>query len=129
MKAKLISTEGPYLEAVVEIDGCHYCVMDELTLDARTMPSSDEIFELEFSNILDDEESWDSIFQGNPEKKKCIEQIEGWKYKEFGEIISINPVCVDCGLFVEEDVVFTNDLKVIGEYIAFTINRLGGYAS
>lgn len=128
MIAKLISTKGTYLEASIEIDGCEYCVMDELTLDVETMPKVGETFEFEFSNMLDEEESWDSIFQGNPEKKKCLEQIQGWKYRAFGEVISINPVKIDCGVLIEEDVLHTHDPKVVGEYVAFTISRLGGYA-
>ena len=127
MKTKLLSTEGTNLEALIEIEGAEYCVMDELTLDIETMPKDGESFEFEFSNILDEEESWDSIFQGNPEKKKCLEQIKGWKYRAYGEIISINPVKVDCGVFVEEDVVHTHDPKIVGEFVAFTIRRLGGY--
>ena len=127
MKTKLLSTEGTYLEALIEIEGAEYCVMDELTIDIETMPKDGESFEFEFSNILDEEESWDSIFQGNPEKKKCLEQIKGWKYRAYGEITSINPVKVDCGVFVEEDVVHTHDPKVVGEFVAFTIRRLGGY--
>ena len=128
MKAKFISTEGTYLEAIIEIDGNRYCVMDELTLDADSMPKIGEQFNFEFSNMLDEDESWDSIFRSNPDKKKCIKQIDGWKYKAYGEIISINPVAVDCGVHVEEDVIHTNDSKVIGVYVAFTISRLGGYA-
>jgi hypothetical protein len=84
MKAKLISTEGQYLEAVIEIEGCEYCVMDELTLDVESMPKVEEAFEFEFSSMHDEDESWESIFQGNPEKKKCLEQIKGWKYRTFG---------------------------------------------
>ena len=128
MKAVLVSTEGPYLEAVLEIDGQHYCVMDELTLDVDTMPKVGECFEIEFSNLLDEDESWESIFRSNSERKKGIEQIDGWKYRAFGQIISIDPVKVDCGVLIEEDVINTHDPKVIGEYVGFTISRLGAYA-
>ena len=128
MKAKLLSTEGTYLEAIVEINGREYRVMDELTLDVESMPKVGEAFEFEFSNMLDEDETWESIFQGNPEKKKCLEHIQGWRYRAYGEIISIDPIKVDCGVLIEEDVVNTHDPKVVGEYIAFTISRLGGYA-
>lgn len=57
MIAKLLSTEGTYLEASIEIEVCEYCVMDELTLDVESMPKVGETFEFEFSNMLDDEES------------------------------------------------------------------------
>lgn len=128
MKAKLVSTEGAYLEAILEIEGRQYCIMDEITLDAATMPKEGNSFEFEFANLLDEGESWEFIFQSNPDKKKCIEQIEGWKYRAFGKIISIDPVKVDCGVLLEEGVIHTHDPKVVGEYVAFTISRLGGYA-
>ena len=128
MKAKLLSTEGTYLEAIIEINGREYRVMDELTLDVESMPKVGEAFEFEFSNMLDEDETWESIFQGNPEKKKCLEHIQGWRYRAYGEIISIDPIKVDCGVLIEEDVVNTHDPKVVGEYVAFTISRLGGYA-
>ena len=128
MKAKLLSTEGTYLEAIIEINGREYRVMDELTLDVESMPKVGEAFEFEFSNMLDEDETWESIFQGNPEKKKCLEHIQGWRYRAYGEIISIDPIKVDCGVLIEEDVVNTHDPKVVGEYVAFTISRLVGYA-
>ena len=102
--------------------------MDELTLDVDSMPKGGELFGFEFSNMLDEEDSWETIFQSNPEKCQCIQQIEGWKYKAFGKVISINPVKIDCGVLIEEGVFHTNDTKVIGEYVGFIISRLGGYS-
>lgn len=128
MKAKFVRTEGTYLEATLEIKGVQYFVMDELTVNVESMPKIGDIFDFEFSNLLDEDETWESLFESNPDKKKCIEQISGWKYRAFGEIISINPVKVDCGVLIEEDVIHTHDPKVIGEYISFTISRLGGNA-
>jgi len=128
MKAELISTNGCHLEAILKIYDQEYCVMDELTLDVDSMPKDGEIFYFEFSNMLNEDESWESIFQSNPNKLQCIRQIKGWKYQALGKVISINPVKVDCGIFVEEDVFHSDDSKVIGEYVGFTINRLGGYA-
>ncbi|MCG7564617.1 hypothetical protein [Pseudoalteromonas sp. McH1-42] len=128
MEAIFISTNGTYLEATLEIEGKQYCVMDELTLDIENLPKIGESFAFEFSNSLDEDESWESIFQSNPEKKKCIEQVSGWRYRAFGQIISINPVIVDCGILKEEDIIHTNDPSVVGEFISFTISRLGVYA-
>ena len=127
-KAKFISTEGPYLEAIIEIEGRPVCVFDEFSVGERTMPSSGTEFEYEFSNFVDEDESWEEIFSSNPEQKIGIEQIQGWKYRAYGKIIDINPVRIDCGLFIEDGVIDTHDARVIGEYVAFTITRLGGYA-
>ena len=62
MKAKLVNTQGPYLEASIEIDGKTYCLMDEITIDADSGPKEGEIFEIEFCNLLDEDESWEQIF-------------------------------------------------------------------
>lgn len=93
------------------------------------MPRPGDEFEFEFANQLSDDEDWDMLFSSNPEHRIGIEKIEGWKYRAFGKVISINPVKVDCGLFVEEDVFHTNDPRVIGEFVGFTITCLGGYGS
>ncbi len=128
VKAKFVSTEGAYLEATIEIDGRTYCVFDEFSVDVRSTPMRGTEFEFELSNFVDEDESWEEIFSSNPEQKIEIEQIEGWKYRAFGRVIGISPVRVDCGLFIEEGVIDTHDDRVIGEYVAFTITRLSGYA-
>lgn len=128
MKAILLSSGGTYLEVSIQIDGCEYFIMFEMAPDVEIIPKFGESFEFEFSNMLNEVESWESMFQGNPERKKCLEQIQGWKYRAYGEVIAIKPVMVDCGVLLEEGVFHTNDPKVIGEYVSFTISRLGGYA-
>ncbi|PXA04019.1 hypothetical protein DDZ13_08210 [Coraliomargarita sinensis] len=124
MKARFIASEGPWLEATLEVGSTILKVMDELTIDDRYSPEINQEIEVELSMLLDDDESWDDIFRGNPEKKKTIENIEGWSYRAFGEVISINPVVVDCGLIKVHDVVHANDERVIGEHVGFTITRL-----
>jgi hypothetical protein len=127
-KATFVSTEGPYLKAIIEIGGQAFCVFDEFSVDEPSMPLPGTEFEYEFSNYLDeDDETWEDIFSSNPEQRIGIEQIEGWKYRAYGKVIGINPVRIDCGLFIEEDVIDTHDPRVIGEYVAFTITRLGGH--
>jgi hypothetical protein len=126
MRAKFLSTEGEYLEATVLINGVEYCIMDEVSLCQSSSPKVGDEFELEFQTELGDE-SWEEIFSGNPDKLKGLECVGGWKYNAYGQIVSTNPVCVDCGVLIEEDVIHTNDPKVIGEYISFTIERLGAY--
>lgn len=127
-QARFISTDGPYLEAIIEINGVRLCVMDEFSVSVEGTPEPGEEIDFEFSPFIDEEESWESIFSGNPDGKVGLEPINGWKYRAFGKIISIKPVVVDCGLLKVEDVINTNDQNVIGEAVAFTITRLGGYA-
>jgi hypothetical protein len=57
-----------------------------------------------------------------------VDHLESWRYRAFGKVVSIKPVLVDCGLLSVEGVVHTHDPRVIGEYVAFTISRLGGSA-
>ena len=126
-RAHFISTEGPYLEAQIEIDGQRYYVMDEFSVDERSIPAQGAEINFEFSPLLDDNDSWESIFSGNPDNKIGLEQMSGWKYRAYGKIVSIKPVVVDCGLLKIEEVINSNDPNVIGESVAFTISRLGGY--
>jgi hypothetical protein len=124
--ARLISTEGPYLEAKIEVEGVCLHVMDAFSDEKNSLRAGAEI-EIEFSPCLSDEESWEDIFSGSSGEKIGFEHLGGWAYRAFGKILSINPVFVDCGLIKVEDVVQTNDDRVIGEFVAFTISRLDVY--
>ncbi len=53
-----------------------------------------------------------------------LERIEGWSYRAFGKVIGIKPIRVDCGLYVQENVVYTNDERVVGEFVSFVVTRL-----
>lgn len=126
--ATFISTAGEYLEAIIEVNGQCLSVMDEFGLfSADSLPQTGEPCEVEFNPYLDDVESWEDIFTGNPDKLVLIEQVEGWRYRAFGKITSVNPVVVDCGLLQVEDVVCSTDPRLIGQYVAFVITRLGAY--
>ncbi|WP_421880984.1 hypothetical protein [Methylibium sp.] len=103
-------------------------VFDEISLDIRTAPKPGDEFDYEFSNEVEGNESWEELFASNPEKRIGIEHIADYEYLAFGRIISVDPVQVDCGLFVQVDVLHTHDPGVIGEFIGFKISRLGGYA-
>lgn len=124
MRVKFIGTEGPWLEATVQYGNEQLCVMDGFTIDARSAPRPGDEFDIELSAFLDDDESWESMFGGNPSRTQALEPIDGWSYRAFGRVIGINPVVVDCGILSIPDVLFTNDPRVVGEYIAFTISRL-----
>lgn len=126
--ARLISTKGPYLEAVIEACGQHLHVMDEFSVCADTCPRIGEEFEFEFYPFLDEDEEWESIFSGNPSGRIGLEHLGGWRYRAFGTIVGVSPVVVDCGLFTVEDVVSSSDARLVGESVAFIISRLGGYA-
>ena len=46
VSATLLMTEGPYLEAVVQIDGQELRLMDEFSINARSAPTVGSIFPL-----------------------------------------------------------------------------------
>ena len=126
--AKLISSKGPGDEALLEISGQTVCVVDEISWDICTAPEPGDEFEFEFSNELDGNESWEELFRRNPGKRIGIDQIVAWEYLAFGKVVSVDPVQVDCGLFVQSNVFHTHDPLVVGEFIGFKILRLSGYA-
>ena len=64
------------------------------------------------------------MFSGNPEAKKELEHQSGWCYRAYGIITSIKPVMVDVGLLEIESPMNSNDEKLVGESVAFTIERL-----
>ncbi len=125
--ATLISTQGPYLEALLEIDGVRYCVLDEFSVCADTAPKTGDTFEFRFCAELAGDESWDAQFSGNPDQRIGLQSLGGWAYRAFGKVLSVSPVIVECGVLQVEDVVCSNDPALIGEYLSFTLTRLGGY--
>ena len=99
--------------------------MDEFTTDDGSAPGIGEEFDVELSaSLLDDDESWETMFSGNPERRKALEHIDGWSYRAFGEVVSIGPVVVDCGMIQIPEVFHSNDARIVGEFVSFTITRL-----
>lgn len=126
--AKLISTQGVYLEAVILVDQQIYHVCDEFSLYSEKSKEQ-EGFDFEWSIECSDDENWDEIFSNNSEQKYGLEHLEGWRYRAFGRIISIHPVVVDCQILQVEEIVSSNDERLIGEWVGFTICRLGCYGN
>ena len=57
--------------------------MDEFTIDDRNAPGVGEEFDVELSaSLLDDDESWETMFSGNLERRKALEHIDGWSYHD-----------------------------------------------
>ena len=121
MKAKFISTEGKYLEAKISIADEVFIVMDEFGGEELTI--GDEL-EIELSELITDQCEWNDIYSLNSSKEKKLKNIKGWQYLAFGEIISVSPVVVDCGLMKFKEPFYTNDQKCIGEFVGFKVARL-----
>jgi len=118
MRARLISTDGEYLEARIDIDGTVLHVMDQFS-----PAECGDLLDIELFPMLAEDESNNDILDGNPERKRGLERIEGWSYRAFGIICSLSPVTVDCGLMKFEDVLDASG-DGIGQPVAFTITRL-----
>src|SRR5881394_57259 len=122
MRAKILRTAGYCLEALAEIDSESYLVMDEVTSDdAHPASVSGKTFDVEFTYLMDGNETWEEMFSGNPARRKGLERIEGWKYRAYGEIVSVDPVFVDCGVAKLERPFSTHDERVLGEFVSFEV--------
>jgi hypothetical protein len=124
MKAIIIKiAEDEGSSTVVKVNGILYEAMDCLGYSG-VYDAGDEV-EIEFSiGSLYDEETWGDMFNGNPHKEFKLVNTEGWSYRAYGEIVSLNPVLVHCGIEQFEGVLATNDERCIGAFIAFNIQRL-----
>ena len=68
---------------------------------------------------------WEAIFSKNDAKKKTIESSnKECSYSAYGQILSVNPVSVDFGDIKLRLGEWTNDERVVGEFIYWKINRL-----
>jgi hypothetical protein len=122
MKAKILKiAEDEGLPSTVEIEGISYEAMDCIGYGKADVKNGD-VIDINFTiGVDDDDENCESILNGNTEKLKKLVCTGGWSYRAYGEIISIDPIIIDCGVArFENDV----DLQCIGEYIAFNIIRL-----
>lgn len=96
MEAIFKSTEGDYSEAIIEINGFNFKVMD--VFGGYNLKAGDTVdVEIE-PGLYSDEQEWDDYFSGNPDKKREIVHLGGWKYHVLGMVYSINPVIVDAGI-------------------------------
>ena len=128
MRAILKKTEGDYLEATIEVDGVKFVAMDEFGGD-RYQPGDNIDICLSVGLHYEDEE-WESMFSGNPEAKKELEHQWGWRYRAYGIVTEIDPeVIADVGITHLSAPIETSDPRVVGESIAFTIDRLDAYRS
>lgn len=83
-----------------------------------------EQLEVEFSSLHYDLQ-WEVIFTENQEQKLALEQAaEPASYYCYGRILSINPIIADFGDLKINLGDWTNDERVMGEYIYWKIDRL-----
>ena len=118
---RLLGTEGYGLSARFRLNGKEYGAMDDFT---AFPPDSVDWSSPEFSILRLTEQSWESMFRGNPERRKGLIPTGHWSYDGYGEIISVRPVVVDFGDFKFDIGDFTSDQRCIGEFIHVIVDRL-----
>ena len=84
----------------------------------------DDYADVIFSHIAGGPNSWEKIFSKNEQKEKKLISTNEWSYEGYGEIISINPIKADFGDIVLELGEWSNDERIIGEFIYWEISRL-----
>lgn len=124
MRAKLIKTDGPWLEATVETEHGSFVAMDCISCDENAVPAPGEEFEAEVTATILSEPTWDEVFIGNPEKVVGLVRQAGWQYIGYGRIESIRPTLIDCGILKIRGAIRTNDDRVIGLFVRVPIDRL-----
>jgi hypothetical protein len=126
MKATFKETKGDYLTAIIEINNNQYFVMDHFYGEQLNEQQQIEI-ELPVG-VYSEEESWETMFSGNPDRTKSLNHIKGSEYQANGIITSITPdVMVDIGIAILEAPITSNDQRLVGESMSFKINRLDAY--
>lgn len=86
-------------------------------------------YKVEFGFIKGVDIQWDVMFSENKDKIKdlIIKSIGTWSYSAYGQVLSVNPVIVDCGIGEFHLGYLSRDERLIGEYIFFDISRLDIY--
>jgi hypothetical protein len=127
MHAKLVKTDGPWLEATVDTEHGTFIAMDCISCDERAVPAPGEEFEAELDATILSEPTWDEVFGGNPEKAVGLVREAGWRYIGYGRVESIRPTLIDCSILKIRGAIPTNDDRVIGLYVRVPIDRLELY--
>lgn len=105
MKAKVITTDGSYLEAIIEIEGQELHVMDFFTHPDDPHPVPGTPLDVDISGESFSDESWEEIFQSNSDREKKLVHLDGWRYKGYGQITNLSPMIIDCGIPIESEIV------------------------
>lgn len=86
-------------------------------------------YKVEFGFIEGVDLQWDVMFSENKDKIKdlIIKPSSTWSYSAYGQVLSVNPVVVDCGVGELDLGYLSRDERLIGEYIFFDISRLDIY--
>lgn len=123
MEVILIRTEGRAGKAEVEVDGHRLTVVDGISAVAAPAvpgPVPDPVFEA----VVVEPESWERAIAANPERMKRLEPLWGWRYRGFGEIVAVDPLCADLGPLVLGLGLCADAPERLGEFVEIAIDRI-----
>lgn len=66
----------------------------------------------------------EAAFSGNPERAKRLEKISKWKYRGYGQIVSVDPILCDFGDIQLNIGKWSNDATIIEKFVCVEIARL-----
>jgi len=119
----LIRTEGRAGEAEIEVDGHALTVVDGISAVAAPAapgPVADPIFEA----VVVEPDSWERAIAANPDRHKRLEPRWGWRYRGYGEIVSLDPLRADLGPLVLELGLRADTPERLGAWVALEIDRI-----
>jgi hypothetical protein len=119
----LIRTEGRAGEAEIEVDGHPLTVVDGISAVAEPMaPGS--VSDATFEAVVVEPDSWERAVAANSDCLKRLEPRWGWRYRGFGEIVSLDPLRADLGPLVIELGLRADTPERLGAYVALEIDRI-----
>ncbi len=123
MKVRMEATEGLGRLAEVLVDGNTLFVCDGISpADKRTPPGVLE--SIRFGYNTEGGIAWDAATAGNVDRKLALEHLRDWSYTGFGRVVQIMPVVIDFGLLQMEDSTWTNDERLVGQFVEIPIDKL-----
>ena len=123
MLVNIIQTEGHDLEAVIDVQGCRLRVCDGVSSpEGPLAPGS--LVDVDFGWLGLEDASWEEVFRRNRERRIGLEPLGGWSYSAYGRVVSVDPVRVDLGIIEIAGPVHSHDARLIGEYVAWQVDRL-----
>jgi hypothetical protein len=131
MNAQLIDIDGEEGGvAILSIGGIELHAMDCLGYgqSAQPYPKAGDEFSPNFTCQTDEDVTWESFFNGNPQREQKIERTGLWSYKAYGKLVSIGTASadaqVDCGICRIPSPIEVTNPQCIGEFVFFEITRL-----
>lgn len=124
MDISLLETNGYALDAKVEVESQVLIVMDDISNPGGKHPLG-LVRDVEIGYLTVNPNDWEATFSGNPDHLKTLLHCERWNYLGYGQIVKINPVMIDFGIFtLQYDDLRTSDERCVGEYVVVKIDRL-----